>query len=105
PEIEWRLSVGRGAVVVPVSGPIIADSAETLRQAALAGAGIVALPLFYLASDVAGGRLLRLLDGHPLGDLGIYAVYTKGKFVPSKVRKFVDFLAGKFRPAPWRSLV
>jgi DNA-binding transcriptional LysR family regulator len=101
PEIEYKLGVGRSSVVVPVSGPLVADSAETLRQAALAGAGIVALPLFFLASDVAGGRLVRVLDAHPLGDLGIYAVYTKGRFVPSKVRKFVDFLAAKLRPAPW----
>jgi DNA-binding transcriptional LysR family regulator len=103
PDVEWKLTVGRSAVVIPVSGPIMSDSAETLRQAALAGAGIVALPLFHVASDVADGRLLRVLDGHPLGDLGIYAVYTKGRFVPSKVRKFVDFLAAQLKSAPWLS--
>jgi DNA-binding transcriptional LysR family regulator len=104
PEVEWKLAVGRSAVVVPVSGPIVADSAETLRQAALAGAGIVALPLFCLASDLAAGRLVRLLDDHPLSDLGIFAVYTKGRFVPSKVRKFVDFLAAKLKPPPWKNV-
>jgi DNA-binding transcriptional LysR family regulator len=102
PEIEWKLAVGRSSVVVPVSGPIVADSAETLRQAALVGAGIVALPLFFVASDLAAGRLVRVLEAHPLADLGIYAVYTKGRFVPSKVRKFVDFLAAKLRPPPWK---
>src|SRR5215468_4824201 len=36
PEVEWKLGVGRSSVVIPVSGPMISDSAETLRQAALA---------------------------------------------------------------------
>ncbi len=86
PEIEWKLAVARSYEVVPVSGPMTSDSAEALRQAALAGAGIVALPLFCLASDIAAGRLVRLLDAYPLDGLGVYAVYSKGKFVPAKVR-------------------
>jgi DNA-binding transcriptional LysR family regulator len=104
PEVEWKFAVGRSTVVVPVSGPLAADSPEMLRRAALAGAGIISLPYFCIQSDLADGKLVRLLEAHPVAGLGIYAVYAKGQFVPAKLRKFVDFLAAKLRPAPWERL-
>jgi DNA-binding transcriptional LysR family regulator len=97
PEIEWRFRSGRAEIVVPVSGPIVTDNVETLRRAAVAGAGIVALPVFCLAPDLAAGRLVRLLEEHPLAPVGVFAVYAKGRFVPAKVRKFIDHLASRMR--------
>ncbi len=46
PDVDWRFHQHREEVVVPTSGPLATDNAETLRRAALAGLGIVALPRF-----------------------------------------------------------
>jgi len=100
--VEWRFRVGSARLVVPVSGPIVADNSEALRRAAIAGAGIIVLPLYYAASDLADGRLVRVLTTSKLDTLAIFAVYRSGRFVPAKARAFVDFLIARFRTPPWR---
>jgi DNA-binding transcriptional LysR family regulator len=99
-EIEWRFRVARADVVVPVSGPFASNSPAALRRAALAEAGVVVLPHFFLAEDLAEGRLVPVLTQYPVASLALYAVYAKGKFVPTKVRKFVDHLAATLRSVP-----
>jgi DNA-binding transcriptional LysR family regulator len=86
--VEWRF----GDTVVPCSGPIISDNADTLRHCAIAGLGIVNLPFGYIADDIASGRLVRILEDHPQPTRGVYAVYMKGRVVPAKIRKFIDHL-------------
>jgi DNA-binding transcriptional LysR family regulator len=97
PEAEWRFRVDRAAVVVPVSGPLRADGAEALRRAALARAGVVLLPAFRLATDLARGRLVRVSPDYPLTPVGVFAVYAWGEFVPTNVRRFVDCLVAEMR--------
>jgi DNA-binding transcriptional LysR family regulator len=98
---EWRFREGRSFVIVPTSGPLAADNIEALRHAAVAGAGLVILPLSSALDDLGAGRLERVLDDHPLEPLGVFAVFAKGKVVPAKVRKFVDHLAAALRSPPW----
>lgn len=99
--VDWQFQVGKQRVLPPVSGPIAADSIEALRCAALTGAGILILPIYCAASDLAKGRLVAILEEFPLEPLGIYAVYSKGKVVPAKVRKLVEHLAAQLNPPPW----
>ena len=99
-EVEWKFRVARSNVVVPISGPLATNNAAALRRAALADAGIIILPHFFLAEDLAEGRLVPLLADHPVAGLGLFAVYAKGRFVPTKVRKFVDHLATTLRSVP-----
>jgi len=96
-EVEWKFKVGRDSVVVPASGPMRSNDVEVLRRAALAGAGVVNLPGFYVAADLQAGRLVQVLAEYPVQALGVFAVYAKGKFVPAKVRKFVEHLAAHLR--------
>jgi DNA-binding transcriptional LysR family regulator len=62
------------------------------REAALAGAGIAALPIMISARAVQDGRLIELLPGArlPVGEL--YAVYPSRRFQAMKVKTFLDFL-------------
>jgi DNA-binding transcriptional LysR family regulator len=101
PEVEWRFEGGERATVVPVTGPLQSDNVEALRRAAVAGAGIVLLPTFVVAGDLEAGRLVTVLDDHPVAALGVFVLYARGKFVPTKVRAFVDHLASHLRRARW----
>jgi DNA-binding transcriptional LysR family regulator len=101
PEVEWRFEASGRATVVPVTGPIQSDNVESLRRAAVAGAGIVLLPTFVVADDLEAGRLVTVLDDHPVAPLGVFVLYARGKFVPAKVRVFVDHLANHLRRARW----
>ena len=102
PEVEWRFRDGRSETVVPVSGPIVSDDVEALRRAAVAGAGIIVLPRFFVAADLDAGRLVPLLAQYPSRELGVFAVYSKGKLVPAKIRAFVAHLVAHARAARWR---
>jgi DNA-binding transcriptional LysR family regulator len=84
-----------------VSGNLQANNGQLLRQAALAGLGIALLPAWYVAGEIAAGRLARVLPDWQATpttfDHCIYAVYQRHRHVPPKVRAFVEFLAHALR--------
>ena len=51
-------------------------------------------------ADIRAGRLVPLLTEHLHETSSIYAVYPHRRHLSPKVRTFVDFLTGKFRPVP-----
>lgn len=82
---------------VSVSGPLEANSPLTARAAAIAGLGFAPLPDFIAEPALESGELVRVLeDWVPLGG-GIYAVYPHRRYLPAKIRVFVDFLVQWFK--------
>ena len=83
-----------------MSGPLVANNALMLVEAAVRGRGLVFLPSFHAAAELRAGRLRRVLPawGWPLG---VFAVYPPAQRVPSKVRVFVDFMLERLREPPW----
>jgi DNA-binding transcriptional LysR family regulator len=87
-------------VTVSVSGPIEVNSPLTARAAAVAGLGFTILPDFIAAPEIEAGRLVTVLDDRiPTGG-GIFAVYPHRRYLPAKVRVFVDFLVQWFKRFP-----
>lgn len=76
------------------------NNGDVLLQAAIAGAGIVIQPTFIAGPAVAQGDLKIVLPEYEPAPLGLYAVYTHRKFLPSKVRAFIDFASGYFGSPP-----
>ncbi|CCE03578.1 Transcriptional regulator, LysR family (fragment) [Bradyrhizobium sp. STM 3809] len=64
-----------------------------LLAAALAGAGITYGPSFVFDPYVADGRLIVLMPDLVTAELAIQAVYPTNRYVPLKLRSFVDHLA------------
>lgn len=89
---EWRLTGPHGEVVVPVSGPMAINSSPGLRQAALAGMGIVMLPDVVVGQDIAEGKLIALLNDYPPPSRPMHLVYTQDRYRLPKLRRFVDFV-------------
>ena len=56
------------------------------------------LPDFIAEPEIAAGRLLAFLDDRMLTGGGIFAVYPHRRYLPAKVRVFVDFLVQWFKP-------
>ena len=87
---EWQ---GR-PVRQPVGGRFAADSVEALHQACLAGLGIVQLSEWNVRDDLVAGRLAPiLLQDAAVPDQGIWAVLPTRRFLPTKVRLFLDAFA------------
>jgi DNA-binding transcriptional LysR family regulator len=91
------LGDGNEAISVSVSGPIEVNSPMAARAAAVAGLGFVILPDFIAEPDIADGKLVAMLGDRILPGGGIFAVYPHRRYLPAKVRVFVDFLVQWFK--------
>ncbi|MEG2803030.1 LysR family transcriptional regulator [Stenotrophomonas sp.] len=89
---RWTLRGPEGEVGVTVQGGLRANNGEVLREAALAGMGIILQPDFLVAEALADGRLERLLPAWDVAPIGIFAVYTSRNHLAPKVRSFIDYL-------------
>jgi DNA-binding transcriptional LysR family regulator len=100
---EWRFrDANRQPYVVPVRGNFTSSDGATLRQAALAGLGLVVGPHFLVASDVAAGRLELVLEGARRAEIGIYAMFTTRRHLPARTKLLLDHLATWFGAPDWR---
>lgn len=97
---RWRLRGPNGESDVEVDGPMVANSALLLVEAAVQGRGLIFVPAFHVAAELQAGRLRRVLPGWGW-PLGVFAVYPPTPRVPLKVRVFVDFMLERLRDPPW----
>ncbi len=97
---DWRFRGPDGAITVRVSGTFSANNGDVLRQAALAGLGLILTPTFLVDTDLRSGALVPVLRPFCDADTAIYAVYPQTRHLSPKVRAFVDFLVKRFGPEP-----
>lgn len=81
---------------VPVSGVLHLDSADAMRDAALAGIGIAVIPAWDIDQPIRDGRLKILLPDNPPVSMPINIVYPETRWLASRTRSFIDFLIGEF---------
>ncbi len=91
----WGFKLPQGSLDVSISGRLNADSLVFLRNAALAGLGIIMIPTWMIRDDLKHGHLVPLLEDFPLvpPSTPIHAVFAHNRHLAPKVRAFVDFLA------------
>jgi DNA-binding transcriptional LysR family regulator len=92
----WSFARGQEEITVRVGGNLEANNGDALRAAARAGLGVVYLPDFISAGDIADGALVRLLPDWRTPQLPIHAVFPPQRHPSAKLRAFVDFLAAHF---------
>jgi DNA-binding transcriptional LysR family regulator len=74
--------------------PVMHTNNESLiHAAAIDGMGIALLPSWQTGDDLAAGRLERVLPAYSMPAITLFAVYTSRRYLSSKVRTFVDFIA------------
>lgn len=97
---HWPVLDENGTTVnVPITGRVVSNNGELLRQCALAGMGIMIRPSFALGDDLAASRLTRLLPDLHLGQMSVVLIYPSRRLLSAKVRTFVDFMAKQY-PKP-----
>lgn len=88
----WMLMGPQKSHQVRVRGPLCCNNGEGLREAALAGLGVVMLPTFIVGEDLEQGKLQEILpDYHPPA-IEIFALYPVNRHLSTKVKLWVDFL-------------
>jgi DNA-binding transcriptional LysR family regulator len=94
---RWELQRASAHAAIEVTGPLRSNNAFVLLGACRAGAGIGLLPASVAGAEVNEGRLQHVLPGWASTEQGMYAVYPSARFIPAKVRAFVDFVAARLR--------
>ncbi len=98
----WRLrhsSDPTAEVVVHLTPRLLSDEMVGLKQAAIAGLGIVALPAYVCRDEVRSGALQRVLSTWLAGDSLLTALIPYRKGLLPCVRAFIDHLAAEFPKA------
>lgn len=94
--VSWPFAGPKGVEEVRVRTETRTNNGDLLRVLAVHGHGIALLPAFLVSSDLKAGRLKELLPSYSGGELGIFALYPSRKYLSTKVRTLVDFLARRF---------
>jgi DNA-binding transcriptional LysR family regulator len=97
----WRLRHSRKAkeVIMPLAPRLLSDDMIGLKQAAIAGLGVVALPGYVCRDEVRSGALRRVLPTWLAGDSTITALIPYRQGLLPSVRVFIDHLAAEFPKA------
>jgi DNA-binding transcriptional LysR family regulator len=92
---RWKLRGPEGDTVVTAHSPrLITDDMSVLREAAVAGIGLVTLPAFVGYPAVQDGLLEVVLPQWTLPSGQMHIVYPHRRGLLPAVRHLVDFLAG-----------
>jgi DNA-binding transcriptional LysR family regulator len=98
----WRLrrASRRGDdVVLPLAPRLLVDDMLSLKQAAIAGLGIMALPGYVCRDDLKSGVLRRVLPDWIAGDSTLTALVPYRQGLLPSVRAFIEHLAGEIPKA------
>jgi len=96
---RWELESGRTRAAHEVRGPMHSNNTLALLSACCGGLGIALLPEFVAEAALAAGTLRRVLPAWGSPEQAIFAVYPTARFIPAKVRAFVEFVATRLRGA------
>jgi DNA-binding transcriptional LysR family regulator len=73
-----------------------ANNGEALRDAAVSGHGILAIPLFIIDKELKNGSLVTVLEDCVIKPQTLYIIRLSRHFTPNKVRVMIDFLKDAF---------
>jgi DNA-binding transcriptional LysR family regulator len=92
----WQFTKEAQEYSVHVNGTVRSSSGDVNLEAALNGLGIVALPHWMLKQHFESGQLVPLLPEYKGMSVPINIIYPQNRYIPLKVRCFVDFLRENF---------
>jgi DNA-binding transcriptional LysR family regulator len=85
---------------VRVEGNLVTNNTEAMRAALLSGLGISRGPSWLVSDSLEKGELIEVLQPYQPNPMDIYAVYSPGRHLPSKIRCLIDYFADSFRHCP-----
>jgi DNA-binding transcriptional LysR family regulator len=86
-----HLTSPTGVVEVPVPVVLRYRSMTGVANAVAAGIGIAPLPAMYFEDPILKDTLTPVLSEYPMREATIYIAYVSRKYLPLKIRTFIDF--------------
>jgi DNA-binding transcriptional LysR family regulator len=88
---SWIIKATPGKIEVPARIVLRYRSLGGVANAVAAGAGLAPLPDIFFVDPVFKDVLMPVLLDYPLESPTVYVVYVSRKYLPLKIRTFVDF--------------
>ncbi|MDB5798096.1 MAG: transcriptional regulator, LysR family [Paucimonas sp.] len=98
--LPWPFVIDGRIEHINVRSRLNGNNGEVLTAAAAQGLGITCQPDFIAGSFIAAGQVEEILQGFPLPELGIYAIFPGTRHIPHRVRVLIDELQVALQPAP-----
>lgn len=92
-----RLTRGDTERIVRIGAALDCNDGQVIRQAAIAGLGILIQPLYIVQADIEAGRLVPVLLDWQLPMLTMNIAYQNRDHLPAKIRVFNEFLINHVR--------
>lgn len=97
---SWHFTHENNDISVQVNGNFQCDNGDTILTAAVAGVGFAVLPYWMIKSHLDAGELQVVMSDFQPSTLPVNAVYPHSRYLPLKVRCFIDFLIEEFARSP-----
>lgn len=91
-QYRWHFTENGESYDVAVEGTLDSNNGEVLKQWAIEGVGLVLSAYYEVANEVNTGRLKAVLAGYMPQNAYIAALYPYDRYVPPRVRSFIDYL-------------
>ncbi|UZE50382.1 LysR family transcriptional regulator [Rhodopseudomonas sp. P2A-2r] len=95
PFSRWSFESELGRHVVDVSGAIVVDDVDAMKQAVLRHLGVAVLPAWSATGAIRRGDMALLLPDYTLPTMPLHAVYPQTKWMSLRARSFLDLLAAR----------
>jgi len=93
----WTFARGQADVAITIRPRLVVSTVEAACDAALAGIGLTRVFSYHVGPSIEEGALATVLDEYRLSPLPISFVYPAGRFLPVKLRAFLDFASPQLK--------
>ena len=93
----WRFVRDKTEIIVSVQPRLFVSLVEAACDAARAGIGIARVFYHHVAASIEAGTLVTVLAEFETKPLPVNLLYGAGRFLPIKVRAFLDFAAPRLK--------
>lgn len=97
---QWKFTKANEEYTIAIHSVFCSNNGEVLRDAAIKGLGITALPTFIVSEPIQQGLLHVILPEFQLPASFVSIIYPRNRHLSAKIRLFVEFLSGRFGNHP-----